>query len=145
MYAPIAGALGGPPTLLYQFDGAARPEISVVVAAPPIVLFRRELVAQRVIGNDTALRFTLGRAVEWDISIRKNPHLMIVGLPGMGKTTCIVNICAQLASQGVTPIVFSYHEDIDAQLEEHAACLPAGPDGAGAQNDRRPNLSRRRE
>lgn len=61
----------------------------------------------------------IGRAVEWDISIRKNPHLMIVGLPGMDKTTCIVNICAQLASQGVTPIVFSYHEDIDAQLEEH--------------------------
>lgn len=65
----------------------------------------------------------IGRAVEWELSIRKNPHLMIVGLPGMGKTTCIVNACVQLVSQGITPIVFSYHEDMDAQLQDRLGSL----------------------
>lgn len=55
-------------------------------------------------------------SVSWDPSISGNPHLMIAGLPGMGKTTCLVNLCYQLASQGITPIVFSYHDDIDEQL-----------------------------
>ena len=41
---------------------------------------------------------------------------MIAGLPGMGKTTCLVSLCYQLATQGITPIVFSYHDDIDEQL-----------------------------
>ena len=58
-----------------------------------------------------------GRPVEWPISIKGNPHLMIVGLPGMGKTTCIVNLCAQLYRQGIVPLVFSYHQDIEAKLQ----------------------------
>lgn len=56
--------------------------------------------------------------VSWRVSIRANPHLMIVGLPGMGKTTCLINICRQLADAGVAPIVFSYHDDIDAKLDQ---------------------------
>lgn len=54
----------------------------------------------------------------WEASIRSNPHLMVVGLPGMGKTTCLVNLCHQLFRQGIVPLVFSYHEDLDARLEE---------------------------
>jgi len=54
--------------------------------------------------------------VTWRASIRANPHLMILGLPGMGKTTSLINICLQLQDQGVTPIVFSYHQDIDEKL-----------------------------
>jgi hypothetical protein len=34
----------------------------------------------------------------------------------MGKTTCLINICRQLAAAGIAPIVFSYHDDIDAKL-----------------------------
>lgn len=49
---------------------------------------------------------------------------MILGLPGMGKTTSLINICLQLKNQGVTPIVFSYHEDIDEKLSAH---LPEQP------------------
>lgn len=41
---------------------------------------------------------------------------MMVGLPGMGKTTALINICCQLAKAGVAPIIFSYHDDIDAKL-----------------------------
>lgn len=59
----------------------------------------------------------------WPVSIQANPHLLIVGLPGMGKTTCLIQLCRQLVSQGITPIVFSYHQDIDEKL---AATLPAG-------------------
>jgi hypothetical protein len=56
------------------------------------------------------------KVVRWEPSITGNPHMMITGLPGMGKTTCLVSLCEQLAAAGITPIVFSYHDDIDEQL-----------------------------
>jgi hypothetical protein len=59
-----------------------------------------------------------GDAVMWTPSIRGNPHLMLLGLPGMGKTTCLINICRQLQRRVVTPIVFSFHDDIDQRLAE---------------------------
>lgn len=62
--------------------------------------------------------------VIWRASIKANPHLMILGLPGMGKTTCLINMCEQLQAQQITPIVFSYHQDIDEKL---AARLPEPP------------------
>jgi hypothetical protein len=74
--------------------------------------------------TDAPVDIVLGTAaggsdeVSWRVSIRANPHLMLVGLPGMGKTTCLINICRQLAGAGVAPIVFSYHDDIDEKLQE---------------------------
>ena len=62
-----------------------------------------------------------GQAVNWSPAITSNPHLMIAGLPGMGKTTCLINICKQLLAGNVLPIVFSYHDDIDEKL---AAAFP---------------------
>jgi len=55
-------------------------------------------------------------AVEWKVAITSNPHLMMVGLPGMGKTTSLINICLQMVACGINPIVFSYHDDIDEKL-----------------------------
>ena len=55
-------------------------------------------------------------SVIWRVSTRGNPHLLIVGLPGMGKTTCLIHLCRQLVGAGISPIVFSYHEDIDEKL-----------------------------
>ncbi len=68
-----------------------------------------------------AVSIILGKAedekvVRWEPSISGNPHMMITGLPGMGKTTCLVSLCEQLAAAEITPIVFSYHDDIDEQL-----------------------------
>lgn len=54
--------------------------------------------------------------VQWKMEISGNPHLMIAGLPGMGKTTCIINLCEQLIKGGITPIIFSYHDDIETKL-----------------------------
>ncbi len=42
---------------------------------------------------------------------------MLAGLPGMGKTTCLVSLCKQMLDAGIRPIVFSYHQDIDERLE----------------------------
>lgn len=62
--------------------------------------------------------------VVWRASIKANPHLMILGLPGMGKTTCLINLCRQLAAQDITPIIFSYHQDIDEKLTARLADPP---------------------
>ncbi len=62
-----------------------------------------------------------GAEVSWTVQIEQNPHLMLVGQPGTGKTTALVSLCNQLAAQGIAPIVFSYHDDIDEKLK---GCLP---------------------
>jgi DNA phosphorothioation-dependent restriction protein DptH len=62
--------------------------------------------------------FLTGNAVQWSLSIKGNPHLLIAGLPGMGKTTCILNICKQMLTAAIRPIVFSYHQDIDEKLSQ---------------------------
>jgi hypothetical protein len=68
--------------------------------------------------------------VHWEVKIEQNPHLMLVGQPGTGKTTALVNICRQLGIHGIAPVVFSYHDDIDEKLED---CLP-GVTFADARN-----------
>ncbi len=57
-----------------------------------------------------------GTDVQWPLTIKGNPHLLIAGLPGMGKTTCLLNLCRQMVTSGVHPIIFSYHQDIDERL-----------------------------
>ena len=61
--------------------------------------------------------------VAWYPTIKTNPHMMIVGLPGMGKTNVLVNICAQLYRQKVLPIIFSYHPDLEERLESLGCSL----------------------
>ncbi len=56
--------------------------------------------------------------IDWSVSIRSNPHMMMVGLPGMGKTTALINIAKQLTAAGISPVIFSYHDDIDEKLAE---------------------------
>ena len=56
--------------------------------------------------------------VQWPLTIKGNPHLLIAGLPGMGKTTCLLNLCRQMVDASVHPIIFSYHQDIDERLVE---------------------------
>ena len=65
-----------------------------------------------ILGTD---RF--GSSSQWHLTVKGNPHLLVAGLPGMGKTTCLLNLCKQMMVAGVQPIVFSYHEDIDERLE----------------------------
>ena len=56
--------------------------------------------------------------VKWSVSSLANPHLMIVGFPGMGKTEVVMNVCQQLSLNAIQPIVFSYHPDIDERLSQ---------------------------
>lgn len=37
----------------------------------------------------------------WEPSTKGHPHLLVVGQSGMGKTTCLINVCIQLWKQGV--------------------------------------------
>ncbi len=59
-----------------------------------------------------------GNEVVWTLSVKGNPHMLVVGLPGMGKTTCLLNLCKELITNEVRPIVFSYHQDIDERLQK---------------------------
>src|SRR5262249_19243085 len=65
-----------------------------------------------VLGSD----LLSGVPVHWSLTIKGNPHLLVCGLPGMGKTTCLLNLCRQMLQADVRPIIFSYHEDIDERL-----------------------------
>ncbi len=62
-------------------------------------------------------RFTSSE-VQWPLTVKGNPHLLVAGLPGMGKTTCLLNMCKQMGAANVRPIVFSYHQDIDERLKD---------------------------
>ena len=64
-----------------------------------------------------------GADVQWPLTIKGNPHLLIAGLPGMGKTTCLLNLCRQMVTAGVHPIIFSYHQDIDERLVDLVASV----------------------
>ncbi len=56
--------------------------------------------------------------LQWLVNIEGNPHLLIAGLPGMGKTTCLLNISKQMVEAGIKPIIFSYHSDIDEKISQ---------------------------
>ena len=61
--------------------------------------------------------------VNWRLGVNGNPHLLMAGLPGMGKTTCLVKLCEQMVATNIQPIVFSYHQDIDERLEESVGAV----------------------
>ena len=103
-------------------------ESSVEATPTPVVAQEIETyahVSQQVSESASEAQIVLGRrgddAVTWTVSSKANPHLMMVGLSGMGKTEALLNIMRQLMAQGIVPIVLSYHPDIDARL---SAALP---------------------
>lgn len=96
--------------------GAAGPATAPPTAEPVLPPGEAEiLLGHRESSDDPVI---------WQASIKANPHLMILGLPGMGKTTCLINLCRQLAAREITPIIFSYHQDIDEKLTAQLANPP---------------------
>jgi DNA phosphorothioation-dependent restriction protein DptH len=99
----------------------------------PLPLFQAPTDEQRadpaiVLGTDVLT----GTEVSWPLTIKGNPHLLVAGLPGMGKTTCLLNLCTQMVDAGIRPIVFSYHQDIDERLEDQFSTVRfVDPNGLG--------------
>lgn len=88
-----------------------------ISSEPKISTIEKEgLESRKEIMIDLGNEKTSDEPVTWNISISSNPHLMIVGLPGMGKTTCLINICLQMVKSDIVPIIFSYHDDIDTKI-----------------------------
>ena len=77
----------------------------------------RSAVPEIALGAD----ILTGSEVQWSLTVKGNPHLLIAGLPGMGKTTCLLNLCRQMVTDGIHPIIFSYHQDIDERLVDLVA------------------------
>lgn len=69
---------------------------------------------------DIVLGLQLDRhtAVHFRPSIKGNPHALIVGIPGMGKTTSVLNICTTLSQADVQPFVVDFHGDLARGLKE---------------------------
>jgi len=57
------------------------------------------------------------RPVYFRPSLRGNPHILIVGIPGMGKTTAVLNLAKTLANSGINPFVIDFHGDISRELQ----------------------------
>lgn len=98
--------------------GLPNPSGSGLTGSPPETPVSPGERAEVANGPVTVLLGTTdsGQSVSWTVAIDGNPHLLVVGQPGMGKTTALVNICHQLWRAGVAPIVFSYHSDLDGAL-----------------------------
>jgi DNA phosphorothioation-dependent restriction protein DptH len=117
---PRAMSEGVPPSSLH--DAAPTPASALLTAelskTPDLVApLVQQTEAEIILGEQLANH----EKVIWRVSTQGNPHLLIVGLPGMGKTTCLIHLCRQLVEAQIAPIVFSYHEDIDEKLN---AVLP---------------------
>lgn len=100
---PLPAHITPPPPSLSGSNDASLPEIGRERVTAPSVFLGTDLLS--------------GTEVTWSINIKGNPHLLVAGLPGMGKTTCLLNICQQIYRTGILPIIFSYHQDIDEQLD----------------------------
>lgn len=109
----------------YSSGSSAQPELNGMVSDSEITSVRTEEPAdagEAAVNAATGpVEIRLGESltqlpVDWSVSIRSNPHMMMVGLPGMGKTTALINISKQLTDAGIAPVIFSYHDDIDEKL-----------------------------
>jgi len=105
--APAAGA--------NRADDA--PAAATTAEAPQPVSADDDDPPEILLGTDA---FTQSEVV-WPLTLKGNPHLLVAGLPGMGKTTCLLNLCGQMIAGGVSPIIFSFHEDIDDRLDGNHA------------------------
>ena len=76
-------------------------------------------VPEMLLGNDVRTN----ASVRWPLTVQGNPHLLLAGLPGMGKTTCLLQLCRQMVDADVRPIVFSYHQDIDEKLAQQVPAV----------------------
>ncbi len=86
--------------------------------APEISENRKDKDYEQLLSINLGIHKTVHKDVIWEISQKSNPHMMIVGISGMGKTTCLRNICMQAYDNNIIPIIFSYHEDIDRKLKD---------------------------
>ena len=127
----------GPPVFLFgasPLPEAMPPPATPGTSGPPAPPAADRTTLNLVSGPDAqppeVARITLGtdarspeESVTWHPSTAGNPHLLVAGLPGMGKTTCLLNLCRQMVDAKISPIVFSYHEDIDEKLEASVESL----------------------
>lgn len=63
--------------------------------------------------------------VKLTVSTKGSPHIIILGIPGQGKTVTINSILTQLTKQGVGSIVFDFHGQFSSQTNPvNKSCNP---------------------
>jgi len=79
--------------------GEKPPAVAAIARVPPAQMASAGLEAvDLLLGHRDD-----GEPVHWRVGIQGNPHLLIVGLPGMGKTTCLIQLCTQLQESHPSP------------------------------------------
>jgi DNA polymerase III delta prime subunit len=115
------GMLNGPPAPKedesQESDGGLDSVKQAHTAPQSVSLEKTESAVDEVPSVCFGMDVLTGAEVRWPLTIKGNPHLLVAGLPGMGKTTFLLNLCKQMLASGIRPIVFSYHQDIDQSLQ----------------------------
>jgi len=55
--------------------------------------------------------FEGGKQIFWDPDKEKNPHFLVVGTSGSGKTETVKAIILELKRQGIPSLIFDFHDD----------------------------------
>lgn len=74
-----------------------------------------------------------GGNVAWTVSTQGSPHVLVVGIPGQGKSVTTRRIINEFSRQGLPSLVFDFHGDMaaspphDARVIDAALGLPFSP------------------
>ena len=126
---------------------AARQDDLVQVRPDPLEQVRQRGIGEQLGGGlEDALDVRLARARPDDPAARLAAHQQVERMRQHGLARAGLAGDHREAAARPQLGALDQQQVLDAQLQEHGACLPAAPRRSGrTQNERRPNLSRRRE
>jgi hypothetical protein len=122
IYPQIVKALRGPVTVVYTTRDLRHPEVRVVCASPPIVLFGQRLMNPTLVDGDTnaRLRFLLGRAVE----LARPERVAAVGLPRPLFARLVSGLARAFGKLGNITVGGATEEEAEAEAQRLKKTIP---------------------
>ncbi len=98
--------MSNPPKIEDELSHSERSEVSTIYQTQGDNLLDYPTHPQIIIGSDSS-----GKEVVWTPSVQGSPHLLIVGIPGQGKSVTVNTLCHGLHQNGVGTLLFDFHGD----------------------------------